>query len=413
MSVSGFELSIDETAANLSQNALEAALADLSLSEHVIVPGCTQGAEQADDVIVDQLEPSQPSYSNNNNSAGVPELLQSHTPSVLTVTDLEHGQTLSDNVTSTRDPVSSLSQSSSIAASRTASLSQHPLDSATLSGLGVTQPQQPFTAAAAQAATSSAASSSASLSSGADDLLLMLKTTGNTTDQSRPITALHCRPETEGASSSSSDNSTGSSSTANQAPISASLRTDQNVHVTARPASEPQAAVAELESTFDQSIKFAHAAQRDTVGDTTIHSSCLPLTSSTPHVPRTSADQLGRYLQEAAADTAASESDSDTNISKFMRRAGVPDYVDAETRDKLLIGFQTPTQFDKPNRDSVDYFMNMESRDVAGGDDDSTMRQSSKSMNWHELIPDRTSIQSSKDFTDVNDKNDAVTVGCV
>ena len=178
MSVSGFELSIDETAANLSQNALEAALADLSLSEHVIVPGCTQDAEQADDVIVDQLEPSQPSYSNNNNSAGIPELFQSHTPSVLTVTDLEHGQTLSDNVTSTRDPVSSLSQSSSIAASRTASLSQHPLDSATLSGLGVTQPQQPYTAAATQAATSAAASSSASLSSGADDLLIRLQRLG-------------------------------------------------------------------------------------------------------------------------------------------------------------------------------------------------------------------------------------------
>ena len=90
------------------------------------------------------------------------------------------------------------------------------------------------------------------------------------------------------------------------------------------------------DSTFDQSVKFAHALHTQTLGDSTFRSNCAPLTSSTPEKDASALDINDlRVSTKSAQRPPASGSESDS-VSRFVRDAGVSDYVTAAERAALI-----------------------------------------------------------------------------
>ena len=87
------------------------------------------------------------------------------------------------------------------------------------------------------------------------------------------------------------------------------------------------------ESTFEHSVKFAHALHAQTLADSTFRSNCAPLTSSTPE--RDASALTVSDLKASKKQSHASSIESDS-VSRFVLGAGVSNYVTAAEREALI-----------------------------------------------------------------------------
>ena len=156
-------------------------------------------------------------------------------------------------------------------------------------------------------------------------------------------------------------------------------------------------------SQFDHSIKYGHGQNpRETLGDTLLYTDKKPLVSSTPQVYKSDQDSkqsgvnstrvTGQSLQKTLENlgrASDSGSESNTNIAKFMKKAGVDNYVTAAERQNIiddLIGLKSS----EVSMDTV----------IEGKRNKSpVMRGATKSPGgFHEMIPDTPSFRRDHDL---------------
>ena len=87
------------------------------------------------------------------------------------------------------------------------------------------------------------------------------------------------------------------------------------------------------ESTFEHSVKFAHALHAQTLADSTFRSNCAPLTSSTPERDASALTLSDLKASKKQSHASSIESDS---VSRFVLGAGVSNYVTAAEREALI-----------------------------------------------------------------------------
>ena len=280
-------------------------------------------------------------------------------------------------------PLDAVAGSESQRATRIESLTQYPLEVTDLS-------QYPIDSLT-RLSVGSKSSGISSARSSVDDILML-----NSKD-SRPSTVIE-RPDTEGYNKSDEATPTNSTLKSNQSGAFIAQPQKQSV---IDPHLATVANVHDIDSTFDQSIKFGHGINRQTLGDTELMPyDRHPVSSSTPfavvnksnarNLNPTAVENLGRYFKMADVAT-GNESESDSNINKFMRKAGIDDYVSADKRESLLSDFGIAQPQLSSNKSSPSQEVELITADK-GGDAEETREVTLKSPNWRELIPDTPSF---------------------